>query len=549
MTIRSARGWHQSVWGVVKRTLEGAYEDNLPFLASALSFDVILTSIPFLVLLLAVVGTLVQHQITTQQMDLAELLRRFMPAVGGGGGGGGAAAISNVERVLEQVVASRGQLTLVGLPLFLYFSTRLFGGLRAALNEVFDTEERRPWPLAKLIDLALVLLTGTLLLLSALLPALEARTLGQMGDGFLVEWLYRLSLEIVAFGFSTLLFLVVFKVLPSRRIAWRTAVVAAVICALAFELAKRLYALYVAHFVTFDRLASNANAGAFFLLILWIYYTNCVFLIGGEIAEAYDLADAARATGPAGMIDLRSDTVTRPSPEMRRAMAEAEVGDDVLDGDPTTRRLEEATAALLRMEDALFFPSGTQANQTGIALCTTPGTELIVEANAHLVHYEMAAVAALWGVQIRPVATPDGRLSAPLVRQALRPASPPRAPGRGRGGGEHPQRRRWPGLASGGDGGDCGSGARGGPAGTPRRRPFVERRRGFGRLSGTRRAGGDYRYGELFEGVGVSRGVVSGVRARATGGRLGDPQAPGWGDAAVRGAGRGRIVRPRASPP
>jgi membrane protein len=290
MTIHRTRGWHQSVWGVVKRTIEGAYEDNLPFLASALSFDVILTSIPFLVLLVAVIGTLVQHQITVQQVDLAELLRRFMPAASGAGD----QAIRNVERVLEQVVASRGQLTLFGLPLFLYFSTRLFGGLRAALNEVFDTEERRPWPLAKLIDLALVLLTGTLLLLSALLPALEARTLGQLGDGFFVEWAYRLSLEIVAFAFSTVLFLVVFKVLPSRRIAWRTAIVAAVFCALAFELAKRLYALYVAHFVTLDRLATNANAGAFFLLILWIYYTNCVFLIGGEIAEAYDLARMRR---------------------------------------------------------------------------------------------------------------------------------------------------------------------------------------------------------------------------------------------------------------
>jgi len=124
------------------------------------------------------------------------------------------------------------------------------------------------------------------------------------------------------------------------------------------------------------------------------------------------------------MIDLRSDTLTRPTAGMRRAMAEADVGDDVLDGDPTTRRLEEATAALLGMEDALFFPSGTQANQTGIALCTTPGTELIVEANAHMVHYEMAAVAALWGVQLRAVTTPDGLLSAALVRGALRPASP-----------------------------------------------------------------------------------------------------------------------------
>ena len=123
-------------------------------------------------------------------------------------------------------------------------------------------------------------------------------------------------------------------------------------------------------------------------------------------------------------IDLRSDTVTRPSTAMRKAIAEAEVGDDVLDGDPTVRRLEQRVAELLGMEDALFFPSGTQANQTGVALCTEPGTELVVEANAHLVHYELAGVAMIAGVQIRPVATPDGVLTAELARGALRPASP-----------------------------------------------------------------------------------------------------------------------------
>jgi membrane protein len=291
MRRKIVEGWHQSVWGVVKRSLELAYEDNIPFLASALSFDVILTSIPFLVLLLAVVGSLVQHQLTTQQLDLAELLRRFMP-VGGGVGGD---AVRHVEDVLAGVLRSRGQLTLIGLPLFLYFSTRLFGGLRAALNDVFDTDEKRPWPLAKLYDLGLVLITGVLLLSSALLPALGARTSAQLSDSFWIQWVYGLSLEIIAFSFSTILFLCVFKILPARRIAWRTAFIAALFCALAFELAKRLYALYVAHFVTLDRLASNANAGAFFLLILWIYYTNCVFLIGGEIAEVYDLARMRRA--------------------------------------------------------------------------------------------------------------------------------------------------------------------------------------------------------------------------------------------------------------
>ncbi len=123
-------------------------------------------------------------------------------------------------------------------------------------------------------------------------------------------------------------------------------------------------------------------------------------------------------------IDLRSDTVTRPSPGMRAAMAGAEVGDDVLDGDPTTRRLEDRVAGLLGMDGALFFPSGTQANQAGVFLVTEPGTELIVEAQAHLVHYELGGVALISGVQIRPVVTPEGLLDAEGVRAALRPASP-----------------------------------------------------------------------------------------------------------------------------
>jgi threonine aldolase len=122
--------------------------------------------------------------------------------------------------------------------------------------------------------------------------------------------------------------------------------------------------------------------------------------------------------------DFRSDTVTRPTPQMRRAMAEAEVGDDVLDGDPTTRRLEDRVAALLGKGDALFFPSGSQANQSGIWFDTRPGTELLVEADAHLVHYEIAAVAGLSGVQVRTVATPDGLLTAALARAAVRAPSP-----------------------------------------------------------------------------------------------------------------------------
>jgi threonine aldolase len=101
------------------------------------------------------------------------------------------------------------------------------------------------------------------------------------------------------------------------------------------------------------------------------------------------------------MIDLRSDTVTKPTAGMRRAMADAEVGDDVLDGDPTVRRLEERTAAMLGKAAGLFFPTGTMANQAGIWALAEHGTEILVHEDSHIVNAEMAGAAALCGVQPR----------------------------------------------------------------------------------------------------------------------------------------------------
>jgi threonine aldolase len=127
-------------------------------------------------------------------------------------------------------------------------------------------------------------------------------------------------------------------------------------------------------------------------------------------------------------IDIRSDTVTKPTAAMRRAMADAEVGDDVLDGDPTVKRLEGRVAELLGKEAALFFPSGTMANQTAVWLLSRPGTEILLDAGAHILHYEMAGGAALAGVQVRPVAgTPV--MDAAALTATFRPSSPhvPRA--------------------------------------------------------------------------------------------------------------------------
>ena len=124
------------------------------------------------------------------------------------------------------------------------------------------------------------------------------------------------------------------------------------------------------------------------------------------------------------LVDLRSDTVTRPTPAMREAMMAAEVGDDVLDHDPTTLALEEKVATLLGKEKALFFPSGVQANQTALAVHGRWGGEVVCEAGAHIFNYEEGAGAALSGLQLVPVPTPDGILTPDGVRDAIRPPSP-----------------------------------------------------------------------------------------------------------------------------
>ncbi len=121
------------------------------------------------------------------------------------------------------------------------------------------------------------------------------------------------------------------------------------------------------------------------------------------------------------MIDLRSDTVTKPSPAMREAMARAPVGDDVYGEDPTVNRLQEMVADLLGKTAAIFVPSGTMANQLSIRAQTQPGQEVIVEGTAHIVRYEQGAAAALAGVQLHWVRGERGLVTAEQIETAIRP--------------------------------------------------------------------------------------------------------------------------------
>ena len=120
-------------------------------------------------------------------------------------------------------------------------------------------------------------------------------------------------------------------------------------------------------------------------------------------------------------IDLRSDTVTMPTPEMRRAMATAPLGDDVFGDDPMVNRLEELAAARLGKEAAVFLPSGTMGNVVGIAVNARAGQEMIADADAHVYLYEGAGAATIAGVQIRPVATSAGVMTPAQIEAVVRP--------------------------------------------------------------------------------------------------------------------------------
>lgn len=259
----------------MRRVFVGAFEDNIPFLASALTFDLLLAALPFVLLLLAALGFSL-HAGGDATRDVQGLLDQVLP---------GAERLQQVEAFVFDIVESRTQLSIYGAPLFLWFATRFFTGARAALNEVFDTEESRSYITGKALDLLLVLIALALLVLNT---ALTIQLAG-------LPWLGRFATSLSTFAVSVVLFFAIYVLAPSRSVRWDTALIAAAFASLGFEIAKMLVGLYLANVARFDQLISNANAIALLLFVLWIYYTAVLFLMGGEVAETYDLMRRQRA--------------------------------------------------------------------------------------------------------------------------------------------------------------------------------------------------------------------------------------------------------------
>jgi membrane protein len=248
----------------VRRYLSTVYSDNVLFLASALSFDALLAAVPLALLFLALVGV----------DELRIALDVIMPSPAEGG----AEPLSAAEQIFDAVVESRRQLSLYAVPLFLLFSTRLFSSVRIALDSIRNVRTRRRFLHDFLYDLILVIATTTLFAANSYVsvPALGSSDLE------------ALAAHLLAIGFGSVLFFVVYFMAPTVKLEWHTAALVAFLIAVIFEIFKVLYGVYLAQFATLNRVISHANAIAVLLFVFWIYLTAILFLMGGEIAKAVE---------------------------------------------------------------------------------------------------------------------------------------------------------------------------------------------------------------------------------------------------------------------
>lgn len=280
---------------------------NIPFLASALTFDALLAAIPLLLLVLVALTHIAKLSPGSSAQDLQQLFHRVVPAWVGPDGLG---PFARVEEFLLGFTRARAAISLYALPLFLWFSTRLFASIRTSLTLVYDVP-RRPtgqhfvmlYLRGKGRDALMVLLTLALIVgnavLSGGLKVLNARGERLLqalpGLGFFVGTVGQLVTEALAFGFSLSLFYMVYRHASPRRLPRLAALAGSLFAAVLFEIAKRLYGWYLVHLAVVNRFSADANLGAIILFVGWLYYTALVFLLGAVVVETWDLLGRQRA--------------------------------------------------------------------------------------------------------------------------------------------------------------------------------------------------------------------------------------------------------------
>ncbi|HUO51166.1 MAG TPA: YihY/virulence factor BrkB family protein [Gemmatimonadaceae bacterium] len=276
-----------------RRIWDNSAEDDIFFLTSAVAFNILLAAVPLVLLLLSALGYWLNHTAAQSRADLWNFIEALLPPHA-------ESADSPYHRVIDEIIRTRRSVGVISAVAFVWFTTRLFGSLRSALGSVFDVRVPQGILAGKAYDVLLTFVAGALFIawtgLSAYLRLATksgVQALSQLGVhpqtmGF-VE--YALA-SLTASAALALMFFALYKFLPNRPVRWDSAAVGAVVTTLLLELAKMLFGRYAPALMPSGLYAGTLYAVV--VVVFWVYYAALIFLLGGEVGQAYEHRRAVR---------------------------------------------------------------------------------------------------------------------------------------------------------------------------------------------------------------------------------------------------------------
>ncbi len=284
-------GW--TLRDYAKRVWDNSGEDNIFFLAGGIAFNLLLAAVPFVLLIASALAYLLNHSAEASSAEINEIVYRFLPPAPSG-------EQSPLGNVLVDIVQSRQAIGIYSVVGFIWFSTRLFGSLRSVLGLIFDIDSDRGIVAGKIFDVQITIVSSLLLVaytaLNAYLALATTRGLLFLGElGVRKEMMGNLEYNIgqfVAFLFIAMMFWALYKFLPNRKMRWQMAMVGAIFTSLLLEVAKRGFGAYVVSFNP-GSLYSGTLA-ALIIVVVWTYYAAIIFILGGEVAQVFELRRVRR---------------------------------------------------------------------------------------------------------------------------------------------------------------------------------------------------------------------------------------------------------------
>lgn len=273
-------------------------DDDVLFLASGVAFNILLAGVPFFLLLASGIGYAMGTSLDASNSAVAGFIRDLFPLDGDGGD-------SVLDPVIRDIVRTRGTAGIIGAVAYIWFSTRLFGSLRAVFNTVFDVPKRHGMLLGKLFDVWFTVAATALVVVwiaaSAFVGIARARgiaflaSVGLESDAVMSSFTYY-SGRLVTFVLLSTVFFALYKALPYRRVRWRQAAFGAVSSAVLFEVARWAFTLFV----------NRWNPGSLYtgtlatiiIVVFWVYYGALIVIVGGEASQVHERAHDAKLNAP-----------------------------------------------------------------------------------------------------------------------------------------------------------------------------------------------------------------------------------------------------------